>query len=131
MQAYAAWWWTTARHWTQIAVFSPLVIGARLWSMGAAHPAPSQQAEMARMVIEKGEAFAESSAAVWLAAMDGQQRAWQKAWRAGRPLPAAADFALSAATARKIGGAWRPVSRRVSANARRLSGRSKGRPKAR
>jgi hypothetical protein len=48
-----------------------------------------------------------------------------EAWRAGRPLPLARDFALAASTARKVGGAWSPVSRRVAANAKRLRTRKR------
>jgi hypothetical protein len=81
---------------------------------------------MTRMVVEKGEAMAESAAAVWIATVDAQQQAWQRAWRAGRAAPAPVDYALSAATARKLGNAVRPISRRVAANAKRLgAGRRK------
>ena len=122
MQAYATLWWTAARHWAEIASFSPMVMGERLFAMGVAGPQPSlaHQAEMTRMVIEKGEAMAESATAVWLAALHGQQVAWQRAWRSGRPVPSPADLALAASTARKLGNAWSPVSRRVAANAKRL-----------
>lgn len=125
MQAYATLWWTAARHWAEIASYSPLVIGERLLAMSVAGPQPSaaHQAEMARMVIEKGEAVAETFTSLWLATLHGQQAAWQRAWSAGRPVPLAQDFALGAATARRFGGAWRPVSRRVTANAKRLRGR--------
>lgn len=127
MQAYTTLWWTAARHWAEIASFSPLVIGERMLAIGLAGPQPSaaHQAEMARMVLEKGEAMAESFTSMWLASLHGQQLAWQKAWRAGRPMPLAQDFALAASTARKFGGAWSPVSRRVAANARRLNSRKR------
>lgn len=127
MQAYTTLWWTAARHWAQIASYSPLVIGERVLAMGLAGPQPSaaHQAEMARMVIEKGEAMAESFTSMWLASIHGQQLAWQKAWRAGRAVPLAHDFALAASTARKYGGAWSPISRRVTANATRLSARKR------
>jgi hypothetical protein len=75
---------------------------------------------MTRMVVEKGQAVAESATALWLAAAEAQQQAWQRAWRAGRPAPVPADYALSVATARKFGNSVGPISRRVSANAKRL-----------
>lgn len=127
MKAYGAYWWIAARHWAEISAFAPLVIGERMLAAAAAgaKPGAAHQAEMTRMVVEKGEALAESAAAVWLAAFESQQLAWQRAWRAGRAVPAPADFAWSAATARKLGGAWAPVSRRVSANAKRLAARKR------
>jgi len=127
MQAYATWWLSSARHWAEIATFSPLVIGERLFAMSIAGPKPSaaHQAEMTRMVIEKGEAMAESATALWFAAWHGQQLAWQKAWQAGRAAPAPADYVLAASTARKLGGAWSPISRRVTANAKRLGAKKR------
>lgn len=129
MQAYATLWWTAARHWAEIASFSPLVMSERLLAMSVAGPQPSaaHQAEMTRMVIEKGEAVAESASAVWLAALHGQQLAWQRAWRSGRPVPSPADLALAATTARKLGNAWSPMSTRVAANAKRLGRKRKTR----
>jgi hypothetical protein len=123
MQAYAAYWWTAAQRWSEIVAFAPLVIGARLSSAATAgaRPGARHRAEMTRMVVEKSEALAESAAAVWLVALESQQLAWQRAWRAGRPAPAPADYALAVATARRLGQAWRPVSRRVTANAKRLA----------
>lgn len=76
---------------------------------------------MLRMSVEKGEALVESAAALWLAALDCQQRAWQRAWRAGRPLPSVSDYVSAGSSARHLGQAWRPISRRVTANARRLT----------
>ena len=73
------------------------------------------------MTVEKGEALAESGAAWWFAAMQTQQRAWQHAWRAGRPVPSLPDYALATSSLRSLGKAWRPVSRRVTSNAKRLS----------
>jgi hypothetical protein len=129
MSSYTALWWETARHWTEIAAFSPLVMSERLIAMATTAGSPptvAHQAEMTRMVAEKTEAVAESAAAFWLAAMHGQQVAWQRAWRAGRPAPAPVDYALGATTAQKYVQAWSPVSRRVTANAKRLAAR-KGR----
>lgn len=127
MKAYGTYWWITARHWAEISAFAPLVIGERLLAAATAGATPTaaHQAEMTRMVREKGEAMAESAAALWLAAFESQQLAWQRAWRAGRAAPAPADFAWSAASARKLGQAWSPVSRRVTANAKRLSARKR------
>jgi hypothetical protein len=92
---------------------------------GLNKPSGRQQAEMARMVIEKGEAMAEMSGALWFAALHGHQLAWQKAWRAGRAAPTAADLMLAPSTARKIGHSLGPVSRRVTANAKRLAKRKR------
>lgn len=129
MYPYATLWLTAARYWTEIAAHAPLVIGERLLAMAVAGPRPTaaHQAEMARMVIEKGQAVAESTAAMWLAAMHGQQAAWQRALRAGRFVPEPADFALGAATARRYGASLKPISRRVTANARRLAARKRPR----
>jgi hypothetical protein len=129
MQAYATLWWTAARHWAEIASYSPFVIGERLVAMSVAGPQPSaaHQAEMTRMVIEKGEAVAESATALWLAALHGQQLAWQKAWASGRAVPAPQDLQLAASTARKLGRALSPVSTRVAANARRLAAKKRRR----
>jgi hypothetical protein len=120
MKAYNTLWWIAARHWSEIAFFSPLVISQRMLA-AMQRPSVRQQAEMTRMVVEKGEAAAESAAALWLSALQSNQLAWQRAWLAGRVAPAPADFALTAASARRLGGALRPISRRVGANARRLS----------
>ncbi|MGZ8273058.1 MAG: hypothetical protein ACXWUM_04020 [Burkholderiaceae bacterium] len=123
MKTYGTAWWLAARHWAEICTFSPLVISERVLAAAAAGPRPTaeHQAEMTRMVVEKGEAVAESATALWFAAVESQQLAWQRAWRAGRATPTPADYALSAATARKLGQAWSPVSRRVTANAKRLA----------
>jgi hypothetical protein len=125
MKPYATYWWTAAVQWAEICAFAPLVISERLWAAATAgsNPSAQHQAEMTKMVVEKGEALAEAGAAVWLAWIDSQQLAWQRAWRAGRAAPVPADFALAASTARRYGAALRPVSRRVSANARRLAAR--------
>lgn len=127
MQAYGAWWWIAARHWAQISTLSPVVISERVLASAAAGARPSagHQAEMTRMVTEKSEAVVESATAFWLAAAHGQQMAWQRAWKAGRPAPAPVDYALAASTARKFGNAWSPLSRRVTANAKRLSARKR------
>lgn len=127
MKAFGTMWWLAARHWAEISAFSPLVIGERVLATAAAGARPSagHQAEMTRMVVEKGEAVAESATALWLAALEGQQLAWQRAWRSGRAAPAPADYALTAATARKLGQAWSPVSRRVTANAKRLGAKKR------
>lgn len=130
MQAYGTLWRIAARHWTAIATSSPLVISERVRSAAAAgaRPTARHQAEMTRMVVEKGEAVSESAMALWLAALHSQQLAWQRAWRGGRAVPVPADFALAASTARKLGRSLDPVSRRVTANAKRLSARKpKGR----
>ncbi len=129
MQAYATLWWTAARHWAEIASLSPMVMGERLLAMSVAGPQPSaaHQAEMTRMVIEKGEAMAESATALWLATLHGQQLAWQRAWRSGRAVPSPGDLALAASTARKLGHTLSPVSRRVTANAKRLARKRKSR----
>jgi hypothetical protein len=130
MKAYGTLWWIAARHWTEIATASPLVISERVRSAAAAGVRPTErhQAEMTRMVVEKGEAVAESAMALWMAALHNQQLAWQRAWRNGRAVPVPADFALAASTARKLGRSLSPVSRRVTANAKRLSaGKRKGR----
>ena len=129
MQAYATLWWTAARYWAEIATFSPLVMSERLLAIAGSGVVPSaaHQAEMTRMVIEKGEAMAESTTAMWLAALHGQQAAWQRALRAGRAVPLAEDYALGAATARRYGAALQPISRRVTANARRLAAKKRRR----
>lgn len=123
MKAYGTMWWIAARHWAEISAFSPMVISERMLAAAAsgAVPTAAHQAEMTRMVVEKGEAVAESATALWLAAVESQQLAWQRAWRAGRASPVPADYALAASTARKLGQAWSPVSRRVTANAKRLA----------
>ena len=123
MKAYGTMWFLAARHWAEISALSPLVISERVLAAATAGARPSaeHQAEMTRMVVEKGEAVAESATALWFAAVESQQLAWQRAWRAGRASPAPADYALSSATARKLGQALSPVSRRVTANAKRLA----------
>lgn len=127
MKAYGTMWWIAARHWAEISAFSPLVISERILAAAGAgaQPTAEHQAEMARMVVEKGEAVAESATALWFAAVESQQLAWQRAWRAGRPGPVPADYALAASTARKLGHAWGPVSRRVAANAKRLAAKKR------
>jgi hypothetical protein len=120
-------WWDVTRQWMQIYTFAPMVIGARLSAAATAGTRPSarHQAEMSRMAVEKGEALAESAAALWFAAMQTQQRAWQRAWRVGRALPLSSDYDFATATARSVGQAWRPISRRVTANAKRLGARKR------
>ena len=124
MKTYGTFWWIAARHWSEIALFSPLVISQRLLD-AMQQPSVRQQAEMTRMVVEKGEAVAESATVLWLSALESNQLAWQRAWRAGRAVPAPADYTLTAASARKFGRALKPVSRRVTANAKRLSARKR------
>ena len=120
-------WWDLNRQWMEIFTFAPLVISARVSSAAAAGTRPSarHQAEISRMTAEKGEALAESATAVWLSAMQMQQNAWQRAWRAGRPLPSPSDYALATSAVRSLGQAWRPISRRVKANARRLAAKKR------
>ena len=127
MKTYGTFWWIAARHWTEISTFAPLVISQRLLTAAAAgtRPTAQQQTEMTRMVVEKGQAVAESATALWLAALEGQQLAWQRAWRSGRAAPVPADYTLAASTARKLGHALGPVSRRVTANAKRLSAKKR------
>ncbi|MGZ8255749.1 MAG: hypothetical protein ACXWVT_12920 [Burkholderiaceae bacterium] len=127
MKAYRTMWWNTARHWAAISAFSPLVISERVLAAATsgAVPTAAHQAEMTRMVVEKGEAVAESATALWFVAVESQQLAWQRAWRAGRAAPLPADYALAASTARKLGQAWSPVSRRVAANAKRLAAKKR------
>jgi hypothetical protein len=127
MKAYGTFWWIATRHWSEISVFSPLVIGERMLSAANAGTRPSarHQAEMARMVAEKGEAVAESATALWLAGVASQQLAWQRAWRSGRAAPIPADFALTEGAARKLGHSLSPISRRVKANAKRLAARKR------
>ena len=127
MKAYGTMWYLAARHWAEISAFSPLVISERVLAAAAAggRPSAEHQAEMTRMVVEKGEAVAESATALWFAAVESQQLAWQRAWRAGRASPAPADYALSNAMARKLGQALSPVSRRVTANAKRLAAKKR------
>ena len=127
MKGYGTVWWITARHWAEISALSPLVMSERLLSAALAggRPDASQQADMTRMVLEKGEAVAESAAALWLATVESQNLAWRRAWRAGRAAPLPEDYALSTRSARKLAGAWSPVSRRVSANAKRLAARKR------
>ena len=126
---YFTWWLASARHWSQIAAFAPLVVQRRLSDIAAAGKTPSAATlvEMTRMTTEKGEALAESGVALWMAAVHAQQLAWQRAWRAGRPAPALQDFALAASTARKLGRTLRPVSSRVGANAKRLTAKRRRR----
>jgi hypothetical protein len=127
MKAYGTLWWIAARHWSKISTLAPLVISERVLSAASAgaRPTARHKAEMTRMVAEKGEAVAESATALWLAAVEGQQLAWQRAWRTGRAVPAPADYALAASNARKLGHALGPVSRRVTANAKRLSAKKR------
>ena len=127
MNVYGTLWLTAARHWMEISACAPWVISERMLSAAAAgaHPSARHKAEMTRMVVEKGEAAAESATALWLAAVESQQLAWQRAWRTGRAVPFPADYALAASTARKLGHALGPVSRRVTANAKRLSAKKR------
>lgn len=127
MKTYGAIWWTAARRWAEITTLAPLVISERMRSAATAGARPSagHRAEMNRMVAEKGQAAAESATTLWFAAVESQQLAWQRAWRAGRIAPLPVDYAPTTATARKLTQALTPVSRRVTANAKRLTAKKR------
>jgi hypothetical protein len=120
-------WWTAARRWAEITTLSPLVISERMRAAAAAgtRPTAAHRAEMNRMVVEKGQAAAESATTLWFAAIESQQLAWQRAWRAGRVAPLPIDYAPTTSTARKLAQALSPVSRRVTANAKRLTAKKR------
>lgn len=117
----AALWSAIGRQWFEIATLAPLVAGARLSSAARLPHGRTQQRETRRMLSEKIEAAAESTTLLYSAAWHVHQLAWQRAWRAGRPTPIPADYALAAGTARRLGQIGNPISRRVSANAKRLA----------
>ena len=127
MKTYGSTWWTAARRWAEITTLSPLVISERMRAAATAGPRPTAEhrAEMSRMVVEKGQAAAESATSLWFAAIESQQLAWQRAWRAGRVAPLPVDYAPTASTARKLAQALTPVSRRVTANAKRLTAKKR------
>lgn len=103
--AYAA-FWRHALVWWEIALAAPVVVGLRSARMAAAGASPSRRdrRESVRMVQEKAEAGLESMLAVGT-----------RLWQAQLAWPGAA-WPLATA-------ALRPVHRRVTANARRLSRR--------
>jgi hypothetical protein len=124
MNPYATLWWTSALQAMQIGWHAPVVIGQRLLRIAASGPQPgaADQREWTRMVIEKNEAAFDSAMSFWMAALHGQQQAWQRALRAGRIITPE-DFQLDRATARRLGRSLTPVTRRVKSNARRLTRR--------
>jgi hypothetical protein len=113
----------TAGQMAQIFWFAPLVIGERLMGIAAGGHRPSerQQREVIDMVTEKQLAGLQVATSLWLATLQAQQQAWLTAWSAGRALPDWQDLALTATTARQLGRAWSPVSRRVKTNATRFA----------
>jgi hypothetical protein len=124
MNPYATLWWTSALQAAQIGWHAPVVISQRLLRIAASGPQPgaADRREWMRMVIEKNEAAFDSAVSFWMAALHGQQQAWQRALWAGRPLTPQ-DFRLDKATARRLGRSLTPVTRRVKSNARRLTRR--------
>jgi hypothetical protein len=126
MNPYATLWWTSALQTAQIGWHAPVVISQRLLRLAASGPQPgvADQREWIRMVVEKNEAAFDSAVSFWTAALQGQQRAWQRALWAGR-LVTPQDFLLDATTARRLGRSLAPVTRRVKSNARRLTRRKR------
>lgn len=115
--------WETAAQMARISWYAPLVVAQRTANITAAGHTPSarQKRENRTMISEKQVAAAQVATSVWLATMQAQQRAWLAAWGAGRLVPGWQDVALTNKTARQLGRALSPVTRRVKSNAARLS----------
>ena len=99
-----------------IALFSPLVIGARMQmlAMQALRPTPAGRREVRRMSAEKQVAMVDSLAAMQRSFMDSGVKFWSDVLKDSAAFSAAAPMAaLAAATV--------PVRRRVRANSRRLT----------
>lgn len=127
MNPYATLWWTSALQAAQIGWHAPIVIGQRMLRLAASGPPlnAANRREWIRMVNEKNEAAFDSALSLWSTAMHAQQQAWQRALRAGRLLRPE-DFTLDRATAQRLGRSLVPTTRRVKANARRLTRRRRG-----
>ena len=100
-----------------IALFSPLVIGARMQmlAMQALRPTPAGRREIRRMSDEKQAATIDSFAAMQRSFMASDVKFWSDMLKGSAAFSAAAPTgALAAATV--------PVRRRVRANSRRLTG---------
>jgi len=123
MNEWTKLWFKTLQQAAEIGWYSPLVVGQRLQRFADAGKKPSaaDQREWIRMVAEKNAAAFESATELWSAMLTAQQRAWLRALQTGRfQAPA---LVPDRATARRLGRSLRPVSRRVKANARRLTRR--------
>jgi hypothetical protein len=109
---FDAWWRNSMTLW-EIGFAAPQVIAHRLQRMALAGPRPGlrDQREFTRMGQEKAEAFAESLMAMGL-------RMWQGQLASGASA-LAHDVRPWLAT---MAEGMKPVHRRVTANARRLSG---------
>ena len=118
-----------ARHSAAIALTAPQVVAHRLARMALAGPFPGarDQLEFTRMGAEKVAAFYESWHAMYAEGWRIQQEAWAAAmraawfpWQGRAPGAAHALAAWQRAATRMLAQGMAPVSRRTSANARRL-----------
>jgi hypothetical protein len=109
--AFDAWWRNSMTLW-EIGFAAPQVVAHRLQRMALAGPRPGarDRREFTRMGQEKAEAFAESLMAMGL-------RMWQTQHAVGASV-LAQDMRPWLAT---MAVGMKPVHRRVTANARRLS----------
>jgi hypothetical protein len=123
VNSWARIWLSAFQQAAEIGWYAPVVIGKRLQRFGAAGKSPSaaDQGEWIRMVTEKNAAAFESATALWAAAVSAQQDAWIRALQSGRVSPP--RLIPDRKTARRLVRSLRPVSRRVKANARRLTRR--------
>jgi hypothetical protein len=114
---------------SQLATLSsraPLVVARRMMQMADPTPDAADRRELRRMGSEKLTAMQEGWTAMAMQALSLQQRAWmtwlQSAWtpwQSGTPMQAWTRAIADADSVLAAG--LRPATRRVSANARRLS----------
>lgn len=115
---------SSASHLVDLGIAAPQVVAHRLARMAAAGGTLSarDRREFTGMVLEKQTAFAQGWMAMWVEAALAQQRfllacLWGAPWTGTHASRAAADWE------RLLSRSLAPVSRKATANARRLSRR--------
>ena len=122
----AAWWRNATTLW-EIGLAAPQVIAQRTTRMALAGARPSarDQREFVRMGQEKAEAFGESWLAMgwrlWQLQTAAAASLWGQWLRQGPEMMLAAEQPLLQAWPHVMASGLKPVHRRVTANARRLT----------
>ncbi len=115
---------TSASHLVDLGIAAPQVVAHRLARMAASGATPSagDRREFTGMVLEKQTAFAQGWMAMWVEAALAQQR-FLLACLSGAPWTGTHASRAAADWERLLSRSLAPVSRKATANARRLARR--------
>lgn len=123
---HAAWWRNATTLW-EIAFAAPQVIAQRTsrMALAGAQPSARDRREMVRMGQEKAEAFGESWLAMgwrlWQLQTSAAASLWSQWLRQGPQMALAVEQPLLQALPHIVATGLKPVHRRVTANAKRLT----------